>query len=24
VCGDVPRLRARSRALDAGKAWHRD
>ena len=24
ACGDVPRLRARSRALDAGKAWHRD
>ena len=24
ACGGVPRLRARSRALDAGKAWHRD
>ncbi len=24
ACAGVPRLRARSRALDAGKAWHRD
>jgi hypothetical protein len=23
-CGGFPRLRARSRTLDAGKAWHRD